>query len=171
MGLRKDKKARAPGRQPICGLYAAARCVGVSLKSAGDVAEFRTKCFANGLLDARHYHANWVGGTTDQDRRRICEFHGFSVTPRPDLGSGATHMSVKKLFQSSAFFKTKGQWLLCVHNHCLYVKTNMTKRKLCVCDQRGKIMRFVNKLDRPDAALVSSLGQRVVSVSEVESKA
>ncbi len=60
-GLRRDKKARAPSKQPICGLYAAARCAGILLKSAAQVEAFRQTCFANGLLHARR--GNWVGGT------------------------------------------------------------------------------------------------------------
>jgi hypothetical protein len=51
-GLHKDKRARAPSKQPICGLHAAAKCAGVNLKAAADVEDFRKKCFAHGSPSA-----------------------------------------------------------------------------------------------------------------------
>ena len=65
------------------------------------------------------------------------------------------------------FFKTKGQYMLEVHMHVVYVRSHGTKRALRVCDQRGKQMRFVNAQGVPDAALEYILRQRVVSLALV----
>ena len=114
-GLRKDKKARAPGKQPICGLYAAAKCAGVHLKTAADVEAFRKKCFANGLLDQRN--GNWVGGTRASERVRICEHFGCTVSlSHHNLVHGHGSTSVKSLLKNAQFFKTKAQYMLEVHN-------------------------------------------------------
>ena len=50
--MRKDKRPRAPSKQPICGLHAAAKCAGINLKTAADVEDFRKKCFAHGSPSA-----------------------------------------------------------------------------------------------------------------------
>ena len=103
-GLRRDKKARAPGKQPICGLYAAAKCAGILLKSAADVEAFRKTCFANGLLEPRN--GNWVGGTKQSERARICEHFGCVVAmSHHELVHGRGSISVKALLKNPEFFK------------------------------------------------------------------
>jgi len=165
-GLRRDKKARAPGKQPICGLYAAARCAGIALKSAAAVEAFRRTCFAHGLLDPRN--GNWVGGTRQAERARICEHFGCSVAmSHHGLVHGRGPITVKTLLKSPEFFKTRAQYMLEVHLHVVHVRSNGTKKALRVCDQRGKQMRFVNAQGEPDAALEPLLRQRVVSLALV----
>ena len=162
-GLRKDKKARAPGKQPICGLYAAAKCVGVPLKTAADVEAFRKKCFANGLLDQRN--GNWVGGTRASERVRICEHFGCTVSlSHHNLVHGHGSISVKSLLKNAEFFKTKAQYMVEVHKHVVYVRSSGTKKGLRVSDQRGKQMRLVNAQGVPDRELEYLLRQRVVSL-------
>ena len=162
-GLRKDKKARAPGRQPICGLHAAAMCAGISLKTAGDVQAFRNTCFAHGLLDSRK--SNWVGGTRHMERVRICEHFGCRVSlSHHELVHGSRPITVKTLLKNPLFFKTRAQYMLEVHQHVLYVRSNGTKKALRVSDQRGKQMRLVNALGVCDKALEKSLRQRVVGL-------
>jgi hypothetical protein len=162
-GLRKDKKARAPGKQPICGLHAAAKCAGVHLKTAADVDDFRKKCFAHGLLDQRN--GNWVGGTSASERVRICEHFGCTVSSSHDsLVHEHGSISVKSLLKSAQFFKTKGQYMLEVHKHVVCVRSSGTKKGLRVSDQRGKPMRLVNAHGVPDPALEHLLRQRVVSL-------
>jgi ribosomal protein L28 len=165
-GLRRDKKARAPGKQPICGLYAAAKCAGIQLKSAADVEAFRKTCFANGLLEPRN--GNWVGGTKEIERARICEHFGCAVSSsHHELVHGRGPITVKSLLKNAQFFKTKAQYMLEVHMHVVYVRSNGTKKALRVCDQRGKQMRFVNAQGGPDLALEPLLRQRVVSLALV----
>jgi len=165
-GLRRDKKARAPSKQPICGLYAAAKCAGIQLKSAADVEAFRQTCFANGLLEPRN--GNWVGGTKETERARICEHFGCAVSKSHDeLVHGRGPITVKSLLKNAQFFKTKAQYMLEVHMHVVYVRSNGTKKALRVCDQRGKQMRFVNAQGVPDPALEPLLRQRVVSLALV----
>lgn len=162
-GLRKDKKARAPGKQPICGLHAAAKCAGVHLKTASDVEAFRKKCFAHGLLDQRN--GNWIGGTKASERVRICEHFGCTVSlSHHDLVHGRGAITVKSLLKNAQFFKTKAQYMLEVHMHVVYVRTSGTKKGVRVSDQRGKPMRFVNAQGEPDLALAPVLRQRVVSL-------
>jgi hypothetical protein len=162
-GLRKDKKTRAPGKQPICGLHAAAMCAGISLKTAADVDAFRKTCFANGLLDPRN--GNWVGGTKASERARICEHFGRTVSQsHHDLVHGRGAITVKSMLKNAQFFKTKAQYMLEVHMHVVYVRSNGTKKALRVSDQRGKQMRFVNAQGVPDRELEHLLRQRVVSL-------
>jgi ribosomal protein L28 len=165
-GLRRNKKARAPGKQPICGLYAAAKCAGIRLKSAADVEAFRSTCFANGLLDSRN--GNWVGGTNEMERARICKHFGCAVAmSHHELVHGRGPITVKSLLKNAQFFKTRAQYMLEVHMHVVYVRSNGTKKALRVEDQRGKAMRFVNVKGEPDAALEPILRQRVVSLALV----
>jgi ribosomal protein L28 len=162
-GLRRDKKARAPSKQPICGLYAAAKCAGIQLKSAADVEAFRKTCFANGLLEPRN--GNWVGGTKEIERARIC---GCVVSnSHHELVHGRGPITGKSLLKNPQFFKTKAQYMLEVHMHVVYVRSNGTKKALRVCDQRGKQMRFVNAQGEPDLAMEPLLRQRVVSLALV----
>lgn len=162
-GLRKDKKARAPGKQPICGLYAAAKCAGVRLKTAADVDDFRKKCFVHGLLDQRN--GNWIGGTNERERSRICEHFGCKVSlSHHELVHGHGSISVQSLLKNAQFFKTKAQYMLEVHKHVVYVRSGGTKKGLWVSDQRGKQMRLVNTHGVPDPALLPLLRQRVVSL-------
>ena len=165
-GLRRDKKARAPSKQPICGLYAAAKCAGIQLRSAADVEAFRKTCFANGLREPRN--ANWLGGTKEIERARICEHFGCAVAmSHHELVHGRGPITVKSLLKNPEFFKTKAQYMLEVHMHVVYVRSNGTKKALRVSDQRGKPMRFVNAQGGPDLALEPLLRQRVVSLALV----
>ena len=161
-GLRRDKKARAPSKQPICGLYAAARCAGILLKSAAQVEAFRQTCFANGLLDA--HGGNWVGGTTDLERARICEHFGCKVSASHHELVHGRGVTVKALLKNAHFFKTKAQYMLEVHKHVVHVRSHGSKRALRVCDQRGRPMRLVGAQGVPDAELEPLLRQRVVSL-------
>ena len=160
--LRKDKKLRAPKNQPICGLFAVARCMGRYLKTAKQVEAFRQECFARKLLVKP---ASWVGGTSHCDRARILQGFGWRLdliraerTPQ--------RSTVKRLLTDADFFKTREQWLLIVDGHCVYVQTNRTKRKLYCMDQRGTRMRLPAK-GESDARMEKLLRQRVVSVGAV----
>lgn len=157
-GLRKDKKKRAPKNQPICGLWAAARAVGITLKTANDVEGFRQECFSKNVFFPKN--GNWVGGTTAAERDRICAAFGHQVKYYRQF----TQVQVKKMLMNKEVYKTRGKWLLCVHNHCLLVCTNMTKRKLTVSDQRGRAMRLVREDKTCDPALTKILRQRVHTV-------
>lgn len=166
-GLRKDKKARAPGRQPICGLHAAATCAGISLKTAADVQAFRNTCFAHGLLDKRN--SNWIGGTRHSERVRICEHFGCRVSlSHHELVHGGHPITVKALLKNPLFFKTKAQYMLEVHRHVLYVRSNGTKKALRVGDQRGRKLRLVNAQGVCDKALEPMLRQRVAGLVMVQ---
>ena len=167
--MRKDKKKRAPCRQPICGLWAAARCCGIRLDTAEKTQSFRNRLLVNNII---HRNGNWVGGTNDDERNRICSFLGFAVEDMfRDLihkKGPETTITVKTLLNSVAFFKTREQYMLCVDQHVLYVKTNIMRRKLWVSDQRGKPMRVIRKgTNGPDFELESMLGRHVVSVCAV----
>ena len=172
-GLRRDKKARSPSKQPICGLYAAAKCANIQLKSAADVEAFRQTCFEHGLLSQRN--RNWVGGTTYDERTRICEHFGCIVSPSHHelLSNNTQHaqITVKSLLKNTLFFKTKGQYMLEIYNHVLWVRSNGTKKALRVTDQRGKLMRLVNANKVPDAGLEPLLRQHVVSLVLVSTPA
>jgi len=50
------------------------------------------------------------------------------------------------MLKNPLFFKTRAQYMLEVHLHVLYVRSNGTKKALRVSDQRGKQMRLVNAL-------------------------
>jgi len=164
-GLRHDKKARAPGKQPICGLYAAAKCAGILMKTAADVQAFREQCFLHGLL---HKHSgNWVGGTTQRERVAICEHFGCKVSASHDEIVHERRVTVKTLLKNPQFFKTQSQYMLEVHKHVVHVRTNGTKKAIRVCDQSGQQMRFVNVQGLPDQKLEKLLGQRVVSLTLV----
>lgn len=161
-GLRKDKKARAPKNQPICGLWAAARAVGVRLKSAKDVEAFRQECFNKNVFFPKN--GNWVGGTTYQERERICKAFGHEVEYFPQF----RQVSVKKMLTNKAVYQTRCKWLLEVDKHVLLVVSNMTKKKLWVSDQRGRPMRMVTKDNTCDSDLESVLRQRVASLCKVK---
>ena len=169
---RKDLKKRAPGKQPICGLWAAARCCGIKLDNAAKTQEFRAMLLSNNVISRG---GNWVGGTTDEERKRICEFLGFTVSDifREVLhkrGSDKT-ITVKTLLSSPAFFRTNAQYMLHVDQHVLYVRTNKMKRKLWIADQRGKPMRIARKnKEGPDKELSNMLYKHVISVWAIERK-
>ena len=164
-GLRRDKKARAPSKQPICGLYAAAKCAGILLKTAADVQAFREQCFVHRLL---HKHSgNWVGGTTERERVAICEHFGCKVSASHDELVHGRRITVKTLLKNAQFFKTQAQYMLEVHKHVVHVRTNGTKKAIRVCDQSGQQMSFVNVQGLPDQKLEKLLGQRVVSLTLV----
>jgi len=161
-GLRKDKKARAPKNQPICGLWAAARAVGVRLKTAKDVEAFRQECFQRNVFFPKN--GNWVGGTTFEERERICRAFGHEL----EYYSQFEHVTVGKMLTHKDVFQTRCKWLLTVDKHVLLIVSNMTKRKLWVSDQRGRPMRLVKKNQTPDYDLQSILKQKVVSLCKVK---
>ena len=135
-GLAKNKKRRTPGKQPICGLYAAARCAGISMKTAENVEAFRKLCFDKHLL-AQH-SANWIGGTNGRERSAICRHFGCEVSDVLLSHPEYVGKTVGTLFKDADFFKTKEQYMLTVPKHCVWVRTNVEKKKLEVRDQRDK---------------------------------
>lgn len=161
-GLRKDKKARAPKNQPICGLWAAARAVGVRLTTAKDVEAFRQECFQRNVFFPKN--GNWVGGTTFEERERICRAFGHEVEYFPQFNN----LTVNKMLTHKDVYQTRCKWLLTVDKHALLVVSNMTKRKLWVSDQRGRPMRMLTKDKTPDCDLEPILKQRVVSLCKVK---
>ena len=162
--LNRDKKLRAPKHQPICGLFAVARCMGRHLKTAKQVEAFRQECFARKLLVKP---ASWVGGTSHCDRASILAGFGWRIDLiRPERTPTKSGPTVKRLLTDPVFFKTREQWLLIVDGHCVYVQTNRTKRKLYCMDQRGARMRLPLK-GESDARMEKLLRQRVVSVGAV----
>ena len=72
--LNKNLKMRSAAKQPICGLWAAARCCGIRLNSAKKIQEFRDMLLSNKVISRG---GNWVGGTTDAERMQICLFLGM----------------------------------------------------------------------------------------------
>ena len=168
--LNKNLKMRSAAKQPICGLWAAARCCGIRLNSAKKIQEFRDMLLTNKVISRG---GNWVGGTTDAERMQICAFLGCSVTDVfKDLiqkrGIGKT-ITVKSLLTSREFFQTRRQYMLLVDQHVVYVRTNKMKRKLWVADQRGKPMRVARKNQTiADKELSTMLNKHVVSVWAVD---
>jgi hypothetical protein len=157
-GLRKDKRARAPKRQPICGLFAVAMCAGRKLKTASDVQRLRDECRAAGLF--RRRKGSWVGGTTAAERGALCAHFGLVYT---DQTAELPAKTVGRLLKLAPFFQTRAKWLLCVPGHCLFVQTNKTKRRLFVMDQRGARMR----LGDATAAMRKLVRRRVRSLVQV----
>ena len=164
--MRKDKKQRAPKNQPICGLWAVARCIGRNLRTASDVERFRQECFARNLLTKTR---SWVGGTNQSDRESILNGFGWQT-----VSFGPEHplwrrlgTTVKRLFTDPKFFKSRDQFLLTVDGHCMYVKTNQTKRKLYCMDQRGVKLRLPLK-GESDARIDKLLRQRVLTIDPVQ---
>ena len=165
---RQHKKNKSPAKQPICGLSAAARCANIIFKTASDVEKFRILCMSNELVNKKK---SWIGGTTAEDRSKICKYFGFdtteinvstSVTNKKltVMQAGSTYetnISVKKLLNAACFYKSNNQYLLSVNAHCVYVKTNCTRIKMTVYDQRNKKM----KIKSPDHAMKKLLRQRV----------
>lgn len=168
----QNKNSKSPGKQPICGLSATARCANIIFRTAADVDKFRTLCLENKLVNKKK---SWVGGTTVTDRSKICKFLGLE-TKQVDVfasrvnkhltimhagnekkNDNNTSISVKKLLNSAYFFKSKNQYLLSVNEHCVYIKTNRTRKRLTVYDQRNKKM----KLKMPEYAMKKLLRQRV----------
>lgn len=123
--------------------------MGRRLRTAAEVEAFRQECFARGLLEK---NAHWVGGTTAEDRARIVEGFGWRVESwRPERTPTRLGSTVKRLLMDPKFFNTREQWLLLVDGYCVYVKTNVTKRKLWVMDQRGTPLRLARKGEAGDA--------------------
>ena len=157
---------RAPSKQPICGLWAAARCCNIRLDTRDKTQKFRNMLLENRVLQRG---GNWVGGTTDEERLRICEYLGYTVTVEfEDIlhkkGPSKT-ITVKKLLSTPVFFTTQQSYMLLVDQHVLFVQTKKMKRKLWVADQRGKPMHIVRKGQKsPDRELVPMLNRHVVSV-------
>jgi hypothetical protein len=67
-----------------------------------------------------------------------------------DLVHGRGSITVKSLLKNAQFFKTKAQYMLDVHQHVVYVRSNGTQKALRMSDQRGKQMRLVNAQGVPD---------------------
>ena len=168
-GLCKNKKKRAVSKQPICGLWAIAKCCGIKLKNQNDVQAFRQKCLQNRLVNRT---GNWVGGTTAEERRNICAHFQHDMqemfTDILHKKGPNTTVTVQTLLKNRQFFTTQQQYILEVDKHVVYVRTNRTKRKLWVADQRAKPMRLLkSKTQTPDPEIVPLLAQHVVSVVAV----
>ena len=169
---RKNPRMRAPSKQPICGLWSDARCCDIRLDTRDNTQQFRNLLLENNVIQRG---GNWVGGTTDAERERICAFLGYDASLEFDdvmhKKGPCNTITVKKLLCNPAFFTTQQKYMLIVDQHALYVQTNKMKRKLWVADQRGKPMRIVRKKqNRPDTALVSMLNRHVLSVWAVRQK-
>ena len=81
-----------------------------------------------------------------------------------DLVHGRGSITVKSLLKNAQFFKTKAQYMLEVHQHVVYVRSNGTQKALRMSDQRGKQMRLVNAQGVPDRELEPCSGS-ALSVS------
>lgn len=155
--LAKDKKQRAVKRQGCCGLFAILYALGIPVKTAEDIEKYRRICIENNLV-CRHTK-KWMGGTTMADRMKILEFFG---------GRGE-HQEFKsktlgKLLKEKSIYQTKNEWLVTVTGHVLFMKTNVSKKKLFLVDQRGTRM----PMDSP--ALKRNLKQKVKHVLRVYRK-
>lgn len=162
--LCKDKKKRSVKKQGICGLFAIARAVGIDIKTQKDADAFRTLCMAKGLV---HRTKNWVGGTTEEERVKICNYHGYELCPMFDdvifkARKGQNSVSVEKMLKQPEVFKTKLKMILTVNGHCLYLETNMTKRRMYLMDQGRKKMKLKNEIR--DQWCMHILKQRVQSL-------
>ena len=169
---KKNLKKRAPAQQPICGMWAAAKCCNVCLDTPGKTDKFRKMLVKKHVL---RRDGHWVGKTTNEERRRICEYLGYSVSVEfEDIlhkKGSSKNISLYKLLRTPAFFKTKQCYMVVLPNHALYVKTNKMKRKLVVADQRGRLMQIQRKERKtPDTELLPMLKRHVVSVSAVRKK-
>jgi len=158
--LNKNLKIRSAAKQPICGLWAAARCCGIRLNSAKKIQEFRDMLLSNKVISRG---GNWVGGTTDAERMQICLFLGCTVTDVfKDLiqkrGIGKT-ITVKSLLTSREFFQTRRQYMLLVDQHVLYVRTARPHPRQCFrrgnrCPLRQTCKgRAVGMVERPSTSL------------------
>jgi hypothetical protein len=152
--LAKKVKCRSPKHQPICGLYAIARCIRRRLCTSKDVEGFRDECKI-----VINRTGKWIGRTSQKERITICKHFGYDAQE-----CNFEPTTVGKLFKNTAFFETRGKWLLCVRNHCLFVQTNQTQNKLYAMDQRGHRMYYHEK----EPALKKIMRQSVKTVHRVE---
>jgi hypothetical protein len=165
-GLAKNKKHRAPGKQPICGLYAAARCAGIPMKTAANVEAFRNLCFDKIFKRPK----NWIGGTTGEERRAICTHFRCEVSDVLLSHPEYVGKTVGTLFKDADFFKTKEQYMLTVPKHCVWVRTNGEKKKLEVRDQSGKPFRPLKDLSMKKPlppSMIKLLKQHLTSLTLV----
>ena len=162
--LSKDKKKRSVKKQGICGLFAIARAVGIDIKTQKDADAFRTLCMERGLV---HRTKNWIGGTTEEEREKICKYHGYELCPMFDdvilkARKGQNSVSVQNMLKQPEVFKTNLKMILTVNGHCLYLETNMTKRRMYLMDQGRKKMKLKNEIR--DQWCKQILKQRVQSL-------
>ena len=131
--LRKDKKKRAVKRQGCCGLYACLYAAGLQVKTAATIENFRQKFRDLGLVKKG---ANWTGGTTRLERKNI--LHHLGVKTEPVSFEAKT---LGKLLREKNIYQTKSDYLITVTRHVLFLRTNKTKKKLFLVDQRGVHMK------------------------------
>lgn len=151
---RKNKKQRAVGKQGCCGLFACLYAVGIHLKTAQDVETYRQLCKEKKLVSAKT--ASWMGGTRDGERRTILQHFGARFEE-----VGTTAKTLRKLLMDKNIYQTKATYIVTVTGHCLYLKTNMMKRKLFLVDQRGVHM------PRESPLLARFAGRKVCGVLRV----
>ena len=128
--LRKDKKQRAVKRQGCCGIFAILYALGIPVKTASDIEHYRNVCLDNKLV-ARG-SKKWMGGTTASERMRILRHFGGSGEQIPFQAK-----TLKKLLKEKSVYQTKCDWLVTVTKHVLYMRTNGSKKKVYLVDQRG----------------------------------
>lgn len=148
--LCKTKKNRAVKRQGCCGLYACLYVMGLSVKTAEDIEKFRTKFRQQGLVQRR---ASWTGGTTRLERKNILQHLGAKTESVPFAAK-----TLGKLLREKAIYQTRNQYVVTITGHVMYLRTNKTKTKLFLVDQRGVRMK------PGDVSLVKNLRQRVKDV-------
>jgi hypothetical protein len=166
--LRKDKKKRSVKKQGICGLFAIARAIDIDIKTQKDADEFRNTCIEKKCVDRKK---NWIGGTTEEERMKICLFHGYEMRAIfNDVIARARKnqksVGVDKLLKQSEIFKTNLKMILTVNDHCLYLETNKTKKKLYLMDQGRKKMKLSD--ENKSCWFKHILRQRVKSLYVVE---
>ncbi len=148
--LCKTKKNRAVKRQGCCGLYACLYAMGLSVKTAEDIEKFRTKFRQQGLVQRR---ASWTGRTTRLERKNILQHLGAKTESVPFAAK-----TLGKLLREKAIYQTRNQYVVTITGHVMYLRTNQTKTKLFLVDQRGVRMK------PGDFALDKNLRQRVKDV-------
>lgn len=168
--LCKDKKKRSVKKQGICGLFAIARAIDIDIKTQKDAEKFRNLCVEKGCV---HRKKNWIGGTTEEERRNICFSHGYELSAMFDdvivrARKDQQSVGVEKLLKQPEIFKTKLKMILTVNEHCLYLETNKTKKKLYLMDQGRKKMKLSDANENSWFAHI--LRQRVKSLYVVKKR-
>ena len=153
--LNKDKKKRAVKRQGCCGLFACLYALGIKVKTAEDIEKYRRMCLEKGLVPCPH-GKRWLGGTTRWDRTRILNHFGAKVESVPFRGK-----TLERVLKDKSIYQTKGDYLVTVTKHVLFLRTNMRKTKLFLVDQRGVRMYLGSD------ALKRNCGQRVRDIVRV----
>tara|TARA_B100001758_G_scaffold18277_3_gene12973 strand:+ start:5216 stop:5713 length:498 start_codon:yes stop_codon:yes gene_type:complete len=153
--LNKDKKKRAVKRQGCCGLFACLYALGIKVKTAEDIEKYRRMCLEKKLVLCPH-GKRWLGGTTRWDRTRILNHFGAKVEP-----VSFQARTLGRVLKEKQIYQTKGDYLVTVTKHVLFLRTNMSKTKLFLMDQRGVRMQLGSD------ALKRNCGQRVKDIVRV----